>query len=345
MRILTYRENGSARLGIVVDSGIFDLEALCDSVKEIKVVGRPKFFERSTAGMSMLDLLEMGGEGVRVLEKVQAYVRWLRDAGDSALLRHAVRHENDIEWLPPIPEPPVLFGIGGNSPMFFRDKEYQIPAYPRGFMRPTNHHAIIGHRGRVTIPAQYSTMRASAELGVVIGKCGRNVSEKEAMDYVYGYTLVNDMCSDSWKVVALGDLDESIMHKDITVFTQRAATSYYSRSTDSFAAVGPYIVTKDEVPDPYNLLVWNRLTGVQRERTYTQAMVNSIERTVSFLSRIFTLQPGMIFHMGTMGIDGYTIEQDMLLSEDDYFEIEYEHIGTLRCYVNDERAQQDRTDA
>ena len=157
------------------------------------------------------------------------------------------------------------------------------------------------------------------------------------MDYVYGYTLVNDMCSDSWKVVAFQGEDESMMLKDLTIFTQRAATSYYSRATDSFATIGPYIVTKDEVPDPYNLMVYNRLSGVVRERAYTQAMVNSIERTVSFLSRIFTLEPGMIFHMGTMGIDGYTIEKDMLLGEDDYFEIEYENIGSLRTYVDDGR--------
>jgi 2-keto-4-pentenoate hydratase/2-oxohepta-3-ene-1,7-dioic acid hydratase in catechol pathway len=66
-------------------------------------------------------------------------------------------------------------------------------------------------------------------------------------------------------------------------------------------------------------------------------MVNGIDRTVSFLSRIFTLQPGMIFHMGTMGIDGYTIEADMRLGCNDYFEIEYEGIGVLRNYINDLR--------
>ena len=206
-------------------------------------------------------------------------------------------------------------------------------------MRPTNEHALVGHNATVNIPAHYSTMRASAEMGVVIGKSGRNVSEAEAMSYVYGYTLVNDMCSDSWKVVALQGADESLMHEDLTVFTQRAATSYYSRSTDTFASVGPYIVTKDEVPDPYNLMVWNRLNGITRERVHTQAMVNSIERTISFLSRIFTLQPGMIFHMGTMGIDGFTLEADMHLGAGDYFEIEYEHIGILRNYVNDMRPQ------
>lgn len=339
MKILTYRDNGIDRLGLFVDGCPYDLTEVCASVNEIKALTKPRFFERPVEGMSMIEMLEMGDEGLNKLREIENYIRWQTQSGDPLLLRKSIRKQDAIEWLPPVPVPPVVFGIGGNSPLFFRDKEYQIPAYPRGFMRPSNRHALIGHRGRVTIPANYNTMRASAELGVVIGKRGRNVSPVDAMDYVYGYTLVNDMCSDSWKVKALNGRDEGLMHKDLTIFTQRAATSYYSRSTDSFAAIGPYIVTKDEVPDPYNLLVWNRLSGVQRERGYTQAMVNSIERTVSFLSRIFTLQPGMIFHMGTMGIDGYTVEEDMLLDEEDYFEIECERIGVLRNYLNDLRRQ------
>ena len=84
------------------------------------------------------------------------------------------------------------------------------------------------------------------------------------MDYVHGYTLVNDMCSDL-KIVALDGIDEAMMLTDLTVFTKRAATSIIL-STDTFTAVGPYLVTKDEVLDPYNLMVWNSLSGVVREK-------------------------------------------------------------------------------
>lgn len=339
MKILTYRESNQDKLGMFVEGHVYDLESVCQSTREVKVISRPQFFDCPVAGLRLVDLMAMGDRGLLILRRIEDYIRWLNKSGDPLLLRQALRIEEQIEWLPPIPAPPILFGIGGNSPLFFRDKSYQIPAYPRGFIRPTNAHALLGHRARVTIPAQYSTMRASAELGVVIGRSGSNVAPSNAMDYVWGYTLVNDMCSDAWKVVALGDKDESLMHKDLTIFTQRAATSYFSRSTDGFAAVGPYVVTKDEIPDPYNLMVWNRLSGIQRERGLTQAMVNGIERTVSFLSRIFTLQPGMIFHMGTMGIDGYTVEADMRLKRDDYFEIEYEGVGALRNYVNDLRPE------
>lgn len=339
MKILAYRKHGNSKLGLKVDSEIYDIEEVCISVSEWKTYTKPTFFKDNAANLSMLELIQMEDEGLSALKLMEAYIRWHKSDGDPLLLRKALLKEEEIEWLPPIESPPVLYGIGGNSPLFYRDKNYQIPAYPRGFMRPTARHTILGHRGMVVIPENYSTMRASAEMGVVIGLTGRNVPEEKAMSHVYGYTLVNDMCSDSWKDVALQGADESEIHKDLTLFTQRAATSYYSRSTDTFASIGPYIVTKDEIQDPYNLLVWNRFSGITRERGYTQSMVNSIERTVSFLSRIFTLQPGMIFHMGTMGIDGYTIEADMVLGEDDYFEIEYERIGVLRSYIQDLRTR------
>lgn len=337
MRILTYLHDGNEKLAISVNNKIYDLEQVDKSRKEVKVIYPPIFFNEPISKMSVLDIINMGTKGLDILRRIENYIIWLNKSGDSLLLRNAFLEEEEIKWLPPISNSPMVFGIGGNSPLFFRDKDYQIPAYPRGFIRPVNKHSIIGHRNHVVIPENYSTIRASAELGVIIGKPGKNISPKNAMDYVWGYTLVNDMCSDSWKAIALGDIDEEEMHKDLTIFTQRAATSYYSRSTDGFAAIGPYAVTKDEIPNPYDLMVWNNLSGKIRERGLTQAMVNGVERTISFLSNIFTIQPGMIFHMGTMGIDGYTIESDMKLSQNDYFEIEYENIGSLRTYVNDLR--------
>ena len=337
MKLFTYQSESKSKVGICVDKNLYDLQSICESVKEVKVITRPKFFEDSIGYFSTIDLIKMGDKGLLIIDKIEKYIKWLNSDGDPFILRNSRIDELEINWQPPILNPPIVFGIGGNSPLFFRDKNYQIPAYPRGFIRPINKHSIIGHLNTVKIPSHYSTMRSSAELGVVIGKEGSNVSYDEAMDYVWGYTLVNDMCSDSWKIIALEDQKEELMHEDLTVFTKRAATSYYSRSTDSFLSMGPFIVSKDEVPDPYNLMVWNRLSGHSRERGLTQAMVNGIERTVSIMSNVFSLKPGMVFHMGTMGIDGYTLEKDMKLTNEDYFEIEYEKIGVLKNLIKDNR--------
>lgn len=339
MKLLTFDAGGGNRLGLMVDEDIYDVAAIVQAVKEFKSFTKPIFFPAGVNEPQMLDVLTQGERALDGLRNMETFIRWHRDRGDPALLRNAKVDASAIKWRPPIVRPPLLYGIGGNSPLFFRDKQFQIPAYPRGFMRPITRYSLIGHMEEVIIPENYGTIRASAELGVVIGKPGRNIPAGKAMEHVFGYTIVNDMCSDSWKVVALGGRDEALMLRDITVFTARASTSYYSRSTDTFAAVGPYIVTRDEVVDPYNLLVYSRLSGVVRERSYTQAMVNGIEQTIEFLSRMFTLQPGMILHMGTMGIDGYTVEADMALGPEDYFEMEYEGIGALRNRVRDLRKQ------
>ncbi len=337
MRLFTYKKQSKIKVGICVDHNLYDLESINESVKEVKVITKPLFFDNGFKNFSTIDFIKMGDKGFLILDKIEKYIRWINNDGDPFILRNSKLNESALEWLPPIPNPPTIFGIGGNSPLFFRDKNYQIPAYPRGFIRPVNKYSIIGHLNSVEIPSHYSTMRSSAELGIVIGKEGKNVKYDDAMDYVWGYTLVNDMCSDSWKVVALGDQKEELMHEDLTIFTQRAATSYFSRSTDTFLSMGPFIVSKDEVPDPYNLMVWNRLSGKTRERGLTQAMVNGIERTVSMMSNVFSLKPGMVFHMGTMGIDGFTVESDMELSSEDYFEIEYEKVGSLKNFIKDNR--------
>jgi 2-keto-4-pentenoate hydratase/2-oxohepta-3-ene-1,7-dioic acid hydratase in catechol pathway len=179
-------------------------------------------------------------------------------------------------------------------------------------------------------------------LGVVIGKPGRDIAPADAMDHVWGYTIVNDMASDSWRAIALGAQTEHEVDTDLTVFTARHATSLFSRGSDHFGPVGPYITTKEEVGDPYNLLVWNRLSGVERERSYTNAMVNGIEQTIHFLSRMFPLQAGSIIHMGTMSFDGYTVEEDMPLSDTDTMEIEFERVGVLKNPVRDLRGQEEK---
>lgn len=340
MKIFNYAYKNKSlepRVGIILEDKLFDIKKSLDSVNELKMFTQPRFTILKRDNLKMLDLIEHESTVLSELKLLKNYILTQLTKGDPFLLRNAIINELKIDWLPPIIDPPLLYGIGGNSPLFFRDKEYQIPSYPRGFIRPTNKYSIIGHKGTVNIPSFYKTMRTSAELGVIIGKKGKNIDPKKALDHVFGYTLVNDMCSDDLKTIAFKKDKKFNRTSDLTSFIAVASISYLSRSTDSFIGIGPYIITKDKVPDPYNLMVYNRLSGHLRERSYTQAMINGIEQTISFFSNRFELLPGMIFHMGTMGIDGYTVEEDMKLNDEDYFEIEYENIGKLIVNINDKR--------
>lgn len=328
MKFFKYKKKNKTNIGICINGDHYDLN---------KIFSYYTKFNFKKKNISFDELLVNKDKIFIKLEKLINLINKNFNHQNKNKLDKFKLNVNEILWLPPISKPDFYYGIGGNSPFFYRDKNFQIPAYPRGFCRPTNSNALIGHLDTVTIPKQYNTIRSATELGVIIGKEGKNISENKAMKHVFGYTIVNDMCSDSWKKTAFAGKSEDTMLDDLTIFTRRAATSYYSRSTDSFSASGPYIVTKDEIPDPYNLLVWCKLNGKIKERSYSQCMVNSIERVISFLSSFFKLKPGMIIHMGTMGIDGHTISEDMVLKKNDYLECEIEKIGTLKNFVKDLR--------
>ena len=122
-------------------------------------------------------------EGSDGLRRMNDFITWVMEEGDSFLLRNARFDCEAIRWLPPIPNPPLMFGIGGNSPFFFRDKPYQIPGYPQGFLRPRSRTALIGHMEIVTIPPYLRNFRSAAELGVIIEK-SREVRSRKRGDGV-----------------------------------------------------------------------------------------------------------------------------------------------------------------
>lgn len=342
MKLATVYAAGKKRVGMVVQDSFYDFHEVQKSLVEVKqLFSKPRFFDVDTSVFDMIALLDMGERGLAACQRVQDFLKWSLEEGDPFILRKAKFELNRVKWMPPVPRPPLMFGIGGNAPFYFRDKAFQIPGYPQGFLRPRSPHTLIGHMQPVTIPAFYRSFRSAAELGVIIGKPGRDIKADEALEHVGGYTIVNDICSDTWKDYAMSGEDERAIDTDMTVFGYRHVTSFYSRSTDNFAPVGPYLVTRDEVPNPYDLIAYNRLSGIRRERTHSQSIVNGIEQTIEFLSKMFTMRPGMILHMGAMSIDGYTVEEDMILTDEDYFEVEYEKIGRLRNPVNDLRAQKE----
>lgn len=339
MKLASFVAEGKESIGLVVEDAVYEIDRVIRSLRDLKALSTAGSLSHNISGLVMEELLALGQAAIDDCRKLNDDLLRFLEKGEPSDISHAGMNPSEMKWLPPVPRPPLMYGIGGNSPYYFRDKDFQIPAYPQGFLRPQS--SLMGHGETVTIPPFYKSFRAAAELGVVIGKGGRNIPYKEAMEHVLGYTIVNDMASDTWKDFQMKGRDDSLIDTDMTVFVGRQATSLYSRSTDNFGPVGPVIATKDEVGDPYNLLIFNRLSGEELERSYTNAIVNGIERTIHFLSRMFTLLPGSILHMGTMSFDGYTVKEDMPLTRDDYMEIEIEKVGILRNPVNDLRYKEE----
>lgn len=236
----------------------------------------------------------------------------------------------DAPFLPPLPAAPLIFGLAGNNPMVWRKTAAPVPTYPVGYTRPWA--SLSGHGQTVTLGPEVTSFRCAVELGVVIGRRARNVSRERAMEHVAAYTVVNDMIGNQWK-----DFARERNPAGEPSFMELLVTSYYGRGSDGFCPMGPALVSREEVADPYGLFMWTRVNGQVRDRSHTNAMVVGIDTAIAYLSALFTLEPGSVIHMGTMGIDGVTLPADQPLGPADHVELEIEGLGALRTHFNDLR--------
>ncbi len=153
-----------------------------------------------------------------------------------------------------------------------------IPAEPIVFNKWTS--AICGPNDNVEIPRGSTKTDWEVELGIVIGKPAKYISEAEALDYVAGYCVVNDVSEREWQIERGGSWDKG-------------------KGFDTFGPIGPWLVTRDEVPDPQNLGMWLDVDGKRYQTGNTKTMIFSVAHIVSYLSQCMSLQPGDVISTGT----------------------------------------------
>jgi ureidoglycolate lyase len=154
----------------------------------------------------------------------------------------------------------------------------KIPEEPILFMKATS--AITGPNDPVIIPRGSKKTDWEVELGVVIGREARYVSEADAMDHVAGYCVVNDVSERAFQ-------------------TERGGQWTKGKSADSFGPIGPWLVTRDEVADPQDLKMWLSVDGVMRQNGSTRTMIFGVRTLVSYISQFMSLQPGDVISTGT----------------------------------------------
>lgn len=198
--------------------------------------------------------------------------------------------------------------------------ETAIPERPVLFMK--NPGAVQRPGGEVVIPKicmDPPEVDYEAELGVVIGKNAKNVSEDEALDYVMGYTCVNDISARIWQ-------------------KKRAGGQWVrGKSFDTFCPVGPALVTTDEIPDPQDLRVRSRVNGEVRQDGHTSKMIFNVRYLISELSKSMTLLRGTLLLTGTPSGVGAAMEPPVYLKEGDELVVEIEGIGVLKNRVVEEK--------
>jgi 2-keto-4-pentenoate hydratase/2-oxohepta-3-ene-1,7-dioic acid hydratase in catechol pathway len=187
-----------------------------------------------------------------------------------------------------------------------------VPSEPVIFMKATS--AIQGPDDPVEIPRGSTKTDWEVELGVVIGKTAKYVSEAEALDHVAGYCVVNDLSEREFQIERQGQWTKG-------------------KSCDTFGPIGPWLVTKDEVPDPQALDMWLEVNGHRYQNGSTRTMVYGVAHIVSYLSRFMSLHPGDVISTGTPPGVGLGQKPPTYLKPGDRIELEIQGLGRQRQQV------------
>jgi 2-keto-4-pentenoate hydratase/2-oxohepta-3-ene-1,7-dioic acid hydratase in catechol pathway len=214
--------------------------------------------------------------------------------------------------------PPQIVGIGLNYKKHGYETGIAIPEIPVMFIKAAG--ALIGPDDPILLPRiAPDQVDYEAELAVVIGKKVKNLSPAEADDAILGYTCANDVSARDWQI-----------RKQKTQWTR-------AKSFDSFCPLGPFLVTKDEIPDPHHLAIQSEINGKIHQDSNTSDMIFDIPTIVSNLSQSLTLFPGTVILTGTPHGIGFTRVPPVFLKPGDRVAITIEHIGRLENLVIPEK--------
>lgn len=297
MRLITYRSDvtAAARLGAIVDQQVVDLARLAEEQEQY-------------LPDNMLDFIDLGPQGVRVGTELLNIYQGLFPAGTAWPVQN-------VKILAPIPRPRKnIFGIGLNYVEHVAessrtlDTSKELPKQPVIFSKPPT--TVIGpgdaieHNGQITQQLDWEV-----ELAVVIGTRAKRVAAKDALNYVFGYSLMIDMSARDCR---------------------RAGQWIYSKGQDTYAPFGPCIVTADEIPDPHNLNLNLKVNGVTKQDSNTRHMLFNVNTLIEDISQGITLEPGDIIATGTPEGVGAGRSPQEWVWPGDVIEAYVEHIGELR---------------
>lgn len=217
---------------------------------------------------------------------------------------------DDVRLHAPIVDPRKIVCLGLNYRDHAAESGAPIPKDPILFSKyPT---ALIGHGAEIVLPRVSKEVDFEAELVIVVGKQGRHIPAESAMDHVAGYTVGHDVSARDWQLKKDG--------KQWMV----------GKTFDTFAPLGPELVTADEVPDPHALPIRLRLNGATMQDSNTSQMIFTVAQTLAYLSQVFTLEPGDLIFTGTPPGVGFARKPPVFLKGGDSVEVEIEGLGLLR---------------
>ena len=282
----------------------------------IMVDGKPTLGVKTQRGI--LDVRRATQQfGMRAPTTVDEVVRH-GDGGLGALVKTATAQgstslfvdEASATFCPCVLDPEKIVCVGLNYAKHARETNNPIPKLPILFNKYNN--ALAGHRSVIRVSEEPTEkVDYEVELVIVLGRVARNVSEADALSYVFGYCVGNDLSA-----------------RDLQ---QRTSQWMIGKSLDGFAPIGPYLVTADQVPDPNALALDTKVNGEVRQSSNTADMVYNCKQLVAYASKMFTLRPGDLIFTGTPEgvISGYPKDRQVWLKAGDKLTNRIERLGEL----------------
>ncbi|MFI8378362.1 fumarylacetoacetate hydrolase family protein [Leeuwenhoekiella sp. NPDC079379] len=235
---------------------------------------------------------------------IERLADWLKENS-----RDLPKFDKSLRVGPPVKRPSKIVCVGLNYAKHAQESGMTLPKEPVLFFKATS--AIVGPNDDLIIPKGSKKTDWEVELGVVIGEKASYVSEDQAMHHVAGYILHNDYSEREFQL-------------------EREGQWVKGKSCDSFAPIGPYIVTKDEVKDVHNLNLWLKLNGEMMQNSNTSDLVFNIPQLVSYISQYMTLLPGDIISTGTPFGVGLGFNPPKYLKPGDVIELGIEGLGVSK---------------
>ena len=277
MKLIKFGEPGKEKTGIIIDDKRFDTSAFGEDYNEA-------FFESD--GLARLSEFIKAAK----LPEIPA----------------------DARLGSPLARPSKLVCIGLNYRDHAEETGAKIPTEPVIFMKSTT--AIIGPNDDILIPRNSKKTDWEVELAIVIGKKATYVDEADAMDYIAGYVLHNDVSEREFQM-------------------ERGGTWDKGKGCDTFAPLGPFFATKDEIPDPHHLRLWLKVNGQIMQDGNTANFVFNVPYLVSYTSQFMTLLPGDIISTGTPAGVGLGMKPPVYLKAGDVVELGVDGLGESRQVV------------
>jgi 2-keto-4-pentenoate hydratase/2-oxohepta-3-ene-1,7-dioic acid hydratase in catechol pathway len=288
-----------------------------DEVLDVDLAGRALKLITSDQMLDLIENYQKGRQDIQtILEKVGnrrfSEVKTFTDIG-------AAHKLSEVQLAAPIPQPrknimciALNYSEHARETAQVRGRSTDAPTIPVFFTKSTT--SVNGPYGEIEIDATISTeIDWEVELGVIIGKRGKNIREEDALSHVFGYTVINDVTARNLQA----------RHKQY----------FKGKSLDGFCPMGPWIVTADEIANPHNLALSLRVNGVTKQSSNTSMMIFSINQIIAVLSLGMTLEPGDIIATGTPSGVGFSRTPAEFLKPDDRVEAEVTGIGVLRNTV------------